>query len=153
MPREELNSDLPEIEGVPTSIRNERIDLIVAGLDDAGLTANVVTVKSYLASQALEIYQKHPSARAYVCLSDELAVGIRQLLFATGQDPSNRIVGFDDSELADAYGITSISQHLTDLGEVIQRVFMTFFREQAGGAPWPEFQECCIQTQLTLRGY
>lgn len=112
MRREELPEGLE-------SIRNERIELIVAGLHDAGCTAVCIEVDDYSASNAWHVIQSCPDAHGYVCLSDEIAVGLKHLLWARGEKAAYRVLGFDNSSLAERHGVSSISQHIDDIGRKV----------------------------------
>jgi DNA-binding LacI/PurR family transcriptional regulator len=137
----------------PSSIRNERIDLITAGIREAGSTAIEFLVPDYSASNAMAILEAHPSAAAYVCLSDEIAIAVKQMLVLKGRKDAGRVVlGFDDSPLAARYGIWSFSQHLDEIGNRVQELLVTFFKQRAANsATWPDFQEVKVEVNLTPR--
>lgn len=136
-----------------TSIRNERVDLVKAGIREAGFRATEFLVPDYSASTALAILEAHPSAAAYVCLSDEIAIGVKQLLVFKGRKEAGRVVlGFDDSPLAARHGIWSFSQHLDEIGNRVRELLTAFFEQRAGSpAAWPEFQEVPVEVNLTPR--
>jgi len=127
------NTQTPPFEpldpSTPVSIRTERIELIRSGIAAADLSSVVETVEDYGASQAYGLLRKHPDARGYVCLSDEIAVAVKQLLMARGEETRRRILGFDGSELAQHHGIPSMNQWLPDLGEKVIEPFETWFRQ------------------------
>lgn len=132
MRREPENYDLPLLAGLRPSVRNERIDLITSAIQDAGLRCEPVEVPDYSAANAAAAVRKQPNACGWVCLSDEISVGVLQLLEASGDaKPRRRILGFDDSPLAQQYGISSFSQHLPDIGEHVVAVFAAHFRGES----------------------
>jgi DNA-binding LacI/PurR family transcriptional regulator len=153
MPDEKAAGAFPSIDGLEPSIRNERKALIRSALEDAGARVLFVEVEDYSFRHALRVLEQHPNAAAYVCLSDEIAVGVKHLLTAKGIDPSNMVVGFDDSDLARSEGITSFSQHLNELGERASDVLNEWLRAAATGAPrWPEFRQISTDVNLVVRG-
>ena len=77
------------------SIRNERIRLLIDGLKDAGCTTHPIEVEDYSASNAWSVIEQCPNADGYVCLSDEIAIGVKHLFWARGEKAADRILGFD----------------------------------------------------------
>jgi len=131
---------------VPVSIREERVALIMSGIAASGLDPVLEPVEDYSASQAYDLLQRHRDARGYVCLSDEIAVAVKQLLTAQGEDSQHRILGFDGSELAQRHRIPSFNQWLTDLGEKVIEPFETWFRHPP--AHWPPCRELGVESSL-----
>jgi len=77
-------------------------------------------VDDYSSRHAFAVWERHPSADAYVCLSDQIAVGIKNLLRCRGhseEDCRERIVGVDGSPLAREARIASLSQGLEEIGK------------------------------------
>jgi DNA-binding LacI/PurR family transcriptional regulator len=131
---------------IPVSIRKERVELIGSGIAAAGLNAVVQTVEDYSASRAYDVLQQYPNARGYVCLSDEIAVAVQQLLMARGEETRRRILGFDGSELARHHRIPSINQWLPDLGEKVIEPFETWFRQTQ--PVWDPCREIGVELSL-----
>lgn len=128
------------------SIRNERIGLIIAGLRKAGFEPHEVVVEDYSASNAWQVIEQCPDADGYVCLSDEIAISVKHLLWGRGEKAADRILGFDDSSLAASHNISSIGQHIYDIGRKVCELFEQHFR--TGEAA---FQEVTFEVNLTPR--
>jgi DNA-binding LacI/PurR family transcriptional regulator len=137
------------VPGRPVSIREERITHIATGIRAAGLRPITHTVGDYSASQAAEIVHTYPDAIGYVCLSDEIAVGVKQLLHALGHDPKSRILGFDGSALARRHHIPSFDQRLGDIGEAVIEQFSRWFDHGGIGEP-REYHEVPVDLKLSL---
>jgi len=118
----------------PRSLRNERITSVEAGLRLAGLTVRRVEVPDYAADHAQSVCHAFPCAAGFVCLSDEIAVAVAQLLAAKGR--AARVLGFDDSVLAGRHGVPSISQSLEEIGTRTWDLFTEFFR-RPDPSVWP----------------
>jgi DNA-binding LacI/PurR family transcriptional regulator len=134
---------MPVCPGVVASVRNERIDLILAGIQDAELQPLAWQIPDYSASRALELVRRFEGALGYFCLADPLAVAVLQLLEYRGVAATNqRVVGFDDV-LAKDFGIPSFRQHLPEVGTYLVKKLADFFRNQmpGGSVKWPEFEE------------
>ena len=129
------------------SIRTQRKYLINKGLE--GFNWVVRSVPDYSFRHALDVFQKYPDAQAYVCLSDQIAVGIKHLLIATGKSHRNRIIGFDDSDLAKQENLTSFGQQLEKIGDLAIEKLVAWF---GGQSEWKKeplgFEE--IQTDMYL---
>lgn len=128
------------------SIRNQRIELILAGLREAGFEPHQVVVEDYSASNAWQVIEQCPDADGYVCLSDEIAISVKHLLWARREKAAHRILGFDDSSLAASHNISSIGQHIYDIGRKVCELFEQHFR--TGEAA---FQEVTFEVNLTPR--
>jgi len=62
------------------------------------------------------------------------------------------ILGFDDSPLAAKHGISSISQHLEEIGNRVRELFIRFYEQRSVNPKWwPEFREVPIEVNLTPR--
>jgi len=136
------------------SIRKHRRQLIMKALQ--GVDAEPIDVDDYSFLGALKVFKKRGNAAAYVCLSDQLAVGIKHLLLASGTaEESGRgrhIIGFDNSDLARREEITSFDQNLDTIGEVVADTLDRWFQEQpASTDSWPRFQEMPVEIHLALR--
>jgi len=117
MPEEGEQATFCPLPEVRPSIRNDRIAAIKQALE--GFDVSHIQVDDYSFIHALKLFELHPKAAAYVCLSDQLAVGLRQLLRSHGLDEEqcrNRIVGFDGSLLAQQSRLVSLSQDLEKIG-------------------------------------
>jgi hypothetical protein len=126
-------------DGGATSIRNQRIDSIHAGIRAAELQAYHLEVPDYSAVNADEVLLKCPDALGYVCLSDEIAVAVKCLLTTAGRSDTDNVIGFDQSPLATRYGIPSFNQSLEKIGETTWSLFLDFFR-RGNNASWPPFR-------------
>lgn len=139
-----MAEEVPSDGGV--SIRNERIKLIIAGLLEAGFKPHEVVVEDYSASNSWQVIEQCPDADGYVCLSDELAISVKHLLWARGEKAAHRILGFDDSSLAARHNISSIGQHIYDIGGKVCELFEQHFRTGELA-----FQEVTLEINLTPR--
>ena len=137
------------------SIRNERIDYVLNALNlfkPEGYEVKEEVVPDYGFRQAFYVFEKHRDAIAYICLSDEIAVGIKHLLQADGREYRRRIIGFDDSELARTERITSFGQHLAELGWLATDRLSRWFSQANGpSAKWPDFEEVLTDVDLAVR--
>jgi DNA-binding LacI/PurR family transcriptional regulator len=152
MPRERPGGHLEPISGIDPSLRNRRIDLVLEGLRD--FQPAVAFVADYSFRHAPAVLAAHPDASAFVCLGDELAVALKHLLAATGRDWRDRVLGFDDSRLAQAEQISSFGQQLERIGAVVADRIGERLRSASGDctAPWPEFVEVATDVYLVSRG-
>jgi DNA-binding LacI/PurR family transcriptional regulator len=152
MPREMESHDLPTSPDAVPSIRNERIDLIAAGIKDAGLRAELREVPDYAASRAFRLVRESEDAVGFVCLADELCLGVLHQLEARGvRAPTRRLVGFDDSTHSREFGICSFSQHLPWVGQRMAEALADFFRHRELAKEWPAFREEPIPVELIPR--
>jgi DNA-binding LacI/PurR family transcriptional regulator len=118
MKEEVEQTTFPALPGIPRSIRNHRIAAIERELEGAEVVR--FQVDDYSSRHAFAVWERHPSADAYVCLSDQIAVGIKNLLRCRGhseEDCRERIVGVDGSPLAREARIASLSQGLEEIGK------------------------------------
>lgn len=127
------------------SVRNERIDCVLAALTH--MNPLVREVDNYMFNQALSVYQEHPDAPLYVCLSDQLAVGIKHLLIAAGKPWQHRVLGFDGSDLARVERIPSFSQDLDHVCRTAVDVLATHFTANKPKTT-PRFSEVKIPVRL-----
>ena len=148
---EKANAGFESLGKLPVSIRQERIERIVAGIRASKLHAVVHFVDDYSASQSYALVQKYPKATGYVCLSDEIAVGVKQLLLAGRRDPRRRILGFDGSALAMRHRIPSFDQRLSDLGDRVIEQFSTWFGKRTDSDRWTECREVGVELMLSPR--
>ena len=149
MPREIETYDLPASPG-GASIRNQRIDLIAAGIQAAGLHTDLREVPDYAAARAIKLVKESEEALGFL-LADELCLGVLHQLEARGiAVPARRLVGFDDSAHSREFGISSFSQHIPRIGERTVDALAGFFR-QPKAADWPAFREESIRVELIAR--
>jgi DNA-binding LacI/PurR family transcriptional regulator len=142
--RHEPNVTEFRIRGVRPSLRNERKEAIRKALTrfNSGAQPKVIEVDDYNFSHALKVWQAKRQADAYVCLSDQLAIGLAHLLQvscpAIGSSGGwrDRLVGFDNSLLAQASGIASFDQGLHLFGKLAINELCRFF-ERFRGKNWP----------------
>lgn len=95
--------------------RFERVHKIEAILEKAQFQTIRCQVPDYSFHHALSVYKKYPNASLYICLSDQIAVSLKQLLLAQQKPTTKRIVGFDNSSLAEIGQITSFEQNLESI--------------------------------------
>jgi len=119
------------------SIRNQRKAFILKALEN--FHPIQVEVPDYSFRHGLAIWQAHPDADIYISLSDQIAIAIKHLLIAkTGcADWMHRVVGFDNSQLAQQEGLVSFAQDLNYIGKLAVNRLSAFFE----GIPtymWPE---------------
>jgi len=135
-------------ENTPGSVRNERIDVVCEAFNKKEPD---VVVPDYSFRHALHVFQTHPKATIYVALSDEIALAIKQILTARQLHTSRRVLGFDNSHLAqpDQGNFSSIDQGLGRIGrEAIERLCHFVY---SGDHDWPRFEELPAEVQLQSR--
>ncbi len=138
-----------------TSIRNERILNILEAVESFNVIQ--VHVDDYSFRHALTVYQHHHDALAFICLSDQIAIALKHLLIATEKATAHRIIGFDDSKIAQQENITSFGQKFDEIGEVLAERLVRWFGEWSQrndsslALEWPEFQEIPVEIHLILR--
>ena len=112
------------------SIRNQRIESIHGGIRAAGFQPCHLEVLDYSAANSAEVLSKCPDAIGYICLSDEIAVGVKCLLTAKGLSSADNVIGFDQSPLAARFGIPSVNQNLEKIGDATWSLFLDQFRRK-----------------------
>lgn len=115
------------------SIRNRRIELLKAALKPFNPIRE--TVHDYSFRHAAHVLKDHSHARVFVCLCDPLAVAIKQLLAAAGQDVGRIVVGFDHSELARQAALPSFCQGLNTIGPLAINVLASWFAQAWDSSP------------------
>jgi DNA-binding LacI/PurR family transcriptional regulator len=130
-----------------TSIRNQRIDSIHQGITASGLKPYHLEVPDYSAANADTVLRDCPNALGYVCLSDEVAAGVKSLLTAKGHPGTDKVIGFDQSHLAARCGIPSFNQSLDKIGAATWSLFLDFFRRE-DNAFWPAFRAALVPLVL-----
>lgn len=86
---------------------------------------------------------------AIVCSSDVIAVGVLHALRDAGLKPGRDVgvVGFDDSELARMYGLTSVAQPVDQIAQAVLRLLG---QALTTGRPTPD-EGTLLKPQLTVR--
>lgn len=134
-------------EGETGSLRDARIDAILAGLRAAGYSStHYEEVPDYSAGNAAAVLSRWPAAQCYVCLSDEIAVAMVQLLKAHGRSRCAAVLGFDGSRIAGPR-IPSFSQSLEAIGDAVWGLFDGFFRRPDSDR-WPDFEPRPVALKL-----
>jgi len=133
--------------GTRGTIRNQRISLILEALRPAH--PRVVEVDDYGFRHAMPVFEKYPDA-FYVCLSDQIAVGIKHILKAAGEaDYEQRVLGFDNSALAQQEHVPSFDQGLTEIGSKVSDLLSGFFgQDLQQPRRWPKFQAANVKVRL-----
>jgi DNA-binding LacI/PurR family transcriptional regulator len=136
---------------VPTErARGYRATLADAGIEaDPALTidGDFTTEGGARATEALLELDPHPTA--LFCLSDEMAMGAMGRARALGMEvPGDlSIVGFDDHDLAEAFGLTTVRQPVRSMGRLAAELLV---------APTPALEaeptEQHVDVELVVRG-
>jgi DNA-binding LacI/PurR family transcriptional regulator len=150
MPREVISDVFPRMKAnIEPSIRNDRIARLERVLRRRFHPVIVEEVPDYRFRHSLGVFQHHRDADLYVSLSDQIAVGLKHMLIAAGQPWDQRIVGFDDSPMAQEESLTSFSQSLEKIGFLAMSRMCGFLRRDEG--QWPEFEELSTDVHLEIR--
>ena len=151
MPDEPDRLDFDPIEAEPPSLRTQRKKLMLEALKE--FNPEIYEVEDYSFRHALNVVRAHPNAMLYLCLSDEIAVGVKHHLEAKGLPTRNRIIGFDDSSLALKERITSFGQSIPEIGSKALELLSEWFNlmKTSETAAWPEFEETAQEMSLSLR--
>ncbi|WP_458112845.1 substrate-binding domain-containing protein [Arthrobacter sp. R1-13] len=88
-------------------------------------------------------------ATAIVCASDSLALGASERLRAAFPDKSPAVIGFDDTPVAAAVGMSSISQPVEEVAEKVVEIMRTILDGPANQAKEP--QHLLLPPRLVLR--
>jgi DNA-binding LacI/PurR family transcriptional regulator len=88
-----------------------------AGLDPTGLRSQGEDGMAQGRSAALALEQSEQPPTAYVCVSDSIAAGALSALSDLGRPagPDRPVIGFDDTPVAAALGLSSCAQPLSDV--------------------------------------
>ncbi len=128
------------------SHRRDLLAFLQEVLKSEGRQPEIYFVHDYAARNAFDLWKTHPDAGAYICMSDTLAVGMKHLLLASGQSAEHRVIGFDDSNLAQQEGISSFGQNLSKIGEIaVDALYQEFQHDQR------QFSKIKSELYLTLR--
>ena len=106
------------------AIRQRKLDVLRSAMAENGLDPaeglEVFYIREYTHSEgeraAAEILDGDPSVDAIACLGDVTAIGVMQELQAQGREDV-RVTGFDDIELAERFGLTSVDQQIKAIGQ------------------------------------
>jgi len=123
------------------SIRSERIRNIMSAFNKY---IPIYTVEDYSFRHAMDVYKSHPNAMGYICLSDEIAVGLKHLMEKDGKDYRHRVIGFDNSRLADLEEIASFDQSLDQIGKSVVGTFLDWFEKFS----WSSAKEILLKVEL-----
>jgi DNA-binding LacI/PurR family transcriptional regulator len=148
-----------EMEHKLGSIRDQRILFVLQALAESGLAPQHCIVSDYSFASAIRIFQAFPHASLYVCLSDQLALGLKHCLIASGQEYKRRVVGWDNSEqYAQRENISSFDQGLKQIADQVFDALTEIIQyEQAlatnpvgavGKPAKPAFKEVSISVEL-----
>ena len=111
-------------------------------------------VPDYGFRHSLRIFQKFQNlAHCYICLSDELAVGIKHLAMIS-KKPDIIVYGFDNSPLSRAENICSFDQTLPEVGRMAVDAFEGLFSASHYGpvrSEWQGFQEIHHEIKVVPR--
>jgi DNA-binding LacI/PurR family transcriptional regulator len=112
--------------------------MTTAGLPTAGLRLQREDGAAGGRSAAEELLRAAEPPTAVVCASDSLALGVFDLLERTRRpaDPVP-VVGFDDTPVADALGLTSLAQPLSEAASECMRLLLDLLEPQPDTAAQP----------------
>lgn len=97
--------------------RKKRVDYISRIISTENLEIEYHEVNNYSFDNAYEVWARSPRADLYMCLSDQIAVSLKNILQAVHSNGFRPIiVGFDGSPLAIQHGICSFNQKLDQVG-------------------------------------
>jgi len=91
-----------------------------AGLGPAGLARHVPDTVADGESAADEMFDGPDGPTALVCASDSLALGAWHA--RTGREPLPAVIGFDDTPVARAVGLTTVAQPLAEVAQACVRL-------------------------------
>jgi DNA-binding LacI/PurR family transcriptional regulator len=116
-----------------------------AGFETAGLERHVpdTVADGERAAAAMFAGPGHPTA--LVCASDSLALGAWHA--RSGRNPQPAIIGFDDTPVARAVGLTTVAQPLADVAKACVRLLNGLL--DGGDADRP--QHVLLQPHLVVR--
>lgn len=128
-----------------------------AGVDRAGLEIATPDGVAEGATAALDLLGRADPPTALVCCSDSLALGALQATRPAGTAvtrgeprPKVAVIGFDDTPVAQAVGLTSIAQPLADAASECMRLLATLLDGPQRPAPKPSTQ-VLLNPSLVLR--
>jgi DNA-binding LacI/PurR family transcriptional regulator len=103
--------------------------LTAAGIDPTGLESTTEDRVVDGVQAAGQIMARPDPPTALVCVSDSLALGALQ------GAPGVPVIGFDDTPVAHAVGLTSVSQPLAEAAAACMRLLVGLLDQQAGRRP------------------
>lgn len=98
------------------------VEQAARGIDvDPGLILTSADGVGPAAGATAALLARRPSCRAFLCGSDRIAAGVASALRKAGIKPGTdaAVVGFGDTALAEALGMTSIDPRLDSIGELL----------------------------------
>ncbi len=111
--------------------RKKRVNYLSLMLRQENYKIDYFEVMDYSFEHAYKVWKRYPEANVYVCLSDQIAVGLKNILMtANNQEQQNNIVGFDGSPLAKREMICSFDQKLHLIGKLVFDKLKAFFKHQ-----------------------
>jgi DNA-binding LacI/PurR family transcriptional regulator len=152
MPDEPEGRIFPRKPGLCPSLRNERKQRLWRALEAfPGKKVKLDRLPDYGFRHAAPAWREHRDADLWVCLSDALAVGIKHLMLAAGEENwHGRVIGFDNSTLAQEEHIDSFGQELRSAGaKAVDALRAGLARQRAGEARWPDFREISNPVRLS----
>lgn len=105
--------------------------LAAAGVDPTDLQTHTEDQVADGARAARELMARPDPPTALVCVSDSLALGALQGV------PGVPVIGFDDTPVAHAVGLTSVSQPLAEAAAECMRLLVGLLDDPAAGPPEP----------------
>lgn len=127
--------------------RAKRVNYIIRMLEGENIGIKLHEVKNYGFDNAFEIWEQNPQADLYICLSDQIAVSLQNILQAANNGETQQtVIGFDGSSLANERGINSFNQKLDQVGllafeRLKSAIQKGFHRGQTEIPIYVEFQE------------
>lgn len=144
--------DWPPVQPGTFSIRNQRKQLVMAALKESGLQPIMEVVKDYSSHHAFEVFQRHRDADGFVCMSDSLAIAMKQFCILTERPWEGRILGFDNTPPAHLEGISSFDQSRSETARLAIEALMTFLdRKVDSPIVWPKSEVLRFPVALKLR--
>jgi DNA-binding LacI/PurR family transcriptional regulator len=131
--------------GVEISLRNDRRRRMLEAL--RRFEVHVREVPDYSFRHAMAVVREDPDVDLYVCLADTIGVALKHVLIAMGRHWRGRVLGFDDSPLAEAEDLSSFGQGLEAAAD---NAIGTLCRYLA--SPWTGFSENSVPVILSERG-
>lgn len=139
----------------PNVLESERYRGYVDALDESGIAADPAleisgryTVQGGRAAMT-ELLRRDDPPSAVFAMSDEMAFGAMHAMQAEGVRPGHDIalVGFDNHDLAETFGLSTVQQPLQGLGELAMRHTLEMMRGKGPHDP----QVTVLPTQLVVR--
>lgn len=103
------------VEGMSGSIRDERLHAIQSGLSDLSVT--IQEIPHYSFHHAFTVFKEHPDAKAFVALSDSVALALKQISQIQNPDSDTLVIGFDGHQYQSEGEFPSFDQGLSTIGQ------------------------------------